>query len=240
VKSGYQPPVLFLEAGMGAPPSLTEVLATIPDPRKRSGLRHPLPAILNLLVVATLAGMRSLEAVAQFARDHGRPLACALGFRSAKTPCKATLSNLLRQLDIVAVEAALGRWVLARCPDRGDQLCLDGKAARGSRDGVIPAVHLLAAYAPRVAAVVAQIRVDRKTNEHKAALELLGVLPLAGTVVTGDAMFCQKDVCSAVTRGRGDYLFAVKDNQPTLHYDIACMFAESVAFSPPSAEAVGV
>ncbi len=55
--------------------------------------------------------------------------------------------NLLRQLDADAVEAALGRWVLARCPDLGEQICLDGKTARGSRDGSIPAVHLLAAYA---------------------------------------------------------------------------------------------
>lgn len=98
----------------------------------------------------------------------------------------------------------------------------------------------MAAYAPHVAAVVAQIRVDRKTNEHKAALELLGVLPLTGKVVTGDAMFCQKDVCQAVRDGEGDYLFAVKDNQPTLHFDIACMFAESVNFSPLPTEAVGV
>lgn len=225
---------------MGAPPSLSEVLAATPDPRKRSGWRHPLPAILNLLVVATLAGMRSLEATAQFARDHGKPLAHALGLRSAKTPCKATLSNLLRRLDVEAVEAALGRWVLARCPDLGDQLRLDGETARGSRDGTLPAVHLLAAYSPRAAAVVAQIRVGRKTNEHKAALELLGVLPLAGTVVTGDAVFCQKDVCAAVVKGRGGYLFTVEDNQPTLHYDIACMFAESSAFSPLPAEAVVV
>lgn len=225
---------------MEAPPSLSEVLATIPDPRDASGLRYPLPAILNLLVVAALAGMRSLEAAAQFARDHGQPLTHALGFRSARTPCKATLSNLLRRLDIDTVEDALTRWVVARCPDLGDQLCLDGKSARGTRDGSIPAVHLLAAYAPHVAAVVAQIRVDRKTNEHKAALELLGVLPLAGTVVTGDAMFCQKDVCAAVAKGGGEYLFTVKDNQPTLHYDIACMFAESSAFSPLPTEAVGV
>jgi hypothetical protein len=225
---------------MEASPSLSEVLATIPDPRDRSGLRHPLPAVLNLLVVATLAGMRSLEAVAQFARDHGTPLAHALGFRSARTPCKATLSNLLRRLDVGAFEAAVGRWVMTRCPDRGDQLCLDGKTARGSKDGAIPAAHLLAAYAPQVAAVVAQIRVDAKTNEHKAALELLGILPLAGTVVTGDAMFCHKDVCAAVVGGGGDYLFTVKDNQPTLHYDIAGLFAESAAFSPLPAEAVGV
>jgi hypothetical protein len=56
---------------MEAVPSLSEVLATIPDPRDPSGLRYPLPVVLTLVVVATLAGMRSLEAIAQFARDHG-------------------------------------------------------------------------------------------------------------------------------------------------------------------------
>lgn len=226
---------------MEAPPSLTEVFADIPDPRSVSGRRYSLPAIQNLAAVAMLAGMRSLESIAQFARDHGTPLTHALGFRSAKSPCKATLSNVFRQLDVALFETALTRWILARCPDLGKQLCLDGKTVRGSKNNGAPGVHLLlAAYAPHVAAVVAQIQVDRKTNEHKAALEMLGVLPLAGTVVTGDAMFCQKDVCRAVDDGGGDYLFAVKDNQPTLHFDIACMFAESVNFSPLATEAVGV
>jgi hypothetical protein len=225
---------------MEAVPSLADALADVPDPRAASGRRYPLPAVLNLLAVAMLAGMRSLEAIAQFARDHGADLTHALGFRSGKTPCKATLSNLLRRLDVAAYEAALGRWVAARCPDLGDQLCLDGKTARGSRDGTLPGAHLLAAYAPHVAAVVAQVRVGRKTNEHKAALELLGVLPVAGVVVTGDAMFCHADVCRAVLGGGGDYLVAVKDNQPTLHFDIAAMFAESAAFSPLPAEGLGV
>lgn len=225
---------------MDTPQSLTEVFSTIPDPRSAMGRRYSLACLLNLLATATLAGMRSLEAVAQFARDHGTALTHALGFTSAKSPCKATLSNLLRQLDVTAYEAALSRWIVARCPDLGDQLCLDGKTVRGSKHGKLPGVHLLSAYAPHVAAVVAQIRVDRKTNEHKAALEMLGVLPLEGKVVTGDAMFCQKEVCDAVVGGEGDYLFTVKDNQPTLHFDIACLFAESAAFSPLSAEALGV
>jgi hypothetical protein len=221
-------------------PSLTDIFASIPDPRAASGRRYSLPAILNLMATAMLAGMRSLEAISQFGRDHGPALTHALGFHSAKSPCKATLSNLLRRLDVDAYEAALTRWITARCPDIGDQLCLDGKTARGSAGGGLPGVHLLAAYAPHVSAVVAQIQVDRKTNEHKAALKLLGLLPLEGKVVTGDAMFCQKDVCAAIDDGGGDYLFTVKDNQPTLHFDIASMFAESAMFSPLPTEAMGV
>jgi DDE_Tnp_1-associated/Transposase DDE domain len=212
--------------------SLAAVFATLPDPRSRRGRRYPLPAVLNLVAVALLSGLRSLEAVAQFGRDHGAALAWALGFPSAATPCKATLSNLLRRLDVAAYEAALTAWVLTRCPDLGPTLAIDGKALRGSATYDAPGVHLLAAYASRVAAVVAQIRVSNKTNEHKAALELLGVLPLAGKVVTGDAMFCHQDVCEKVLEGGGDYVWTVKDNQPRLHFDIACLFAESAAFSP--------
>jgi len=224
---------LSLEAfGMDAPLSLTDVFAALPDPRDARGKQYPLPAVLNLLAVAMLAGMRSLEAIAQFAREHGQPLAHALGFRSRKTPCKAALSNLLRRLDVTAFEQALAGWVSTRCPDLGDSLALDGKTLRGSATYQLPGVHLLAAYAPRVAAVVAQVRVAKKTNEHKAALQLLGVLPLAGKVVTGDAMFCHHDVCEKVLEKGGDYLWTVKDNQPQLHFDIACLFAESSAFSP--------
>src|SRR5256885_571618 len=81
--------------------------------------------------------------------------------------------------------------------------------------------HLVAAYAPLVEAVVAQVRVDAKTNEHKAALELLGILPVKGNVFTGDAMFCQRDVAEKIIDGEGDYVFVVKDNQPGLAVDTA-------------------
>jgi predicted transposase YbfD/YdcC len=86
---------------------------------------------------------------------------------------------------------------------------------------------------------MAQIRVDAKTNEHKAALEFLGVLPLEGKIVTGDAMFCQRDFCEEVIRQGGDYVLTVKDNQPTMMKHIAAMFAESSAFSPLSTATLG-
>ena len=72
-----------------AGPSLVELLATIPDPRKPRGRIHPLTAVLSLAVVAMLAGMKSLEAIAQFGRDHGEALAFALGFTRGLTPPRA-------------------------------------------------------------------------------------------------------------------------------------------------------
>jgi hypothetical protein len=220
--------------------SLVEELARVPDPRSPKGRRHPLTAILSLTVVATLAGCKSLEAIAQFSRDHGQALAHALGFTRRMTPTKSWLSKLLRRLDVAALEEALGRWVLGRVRHHGwDAIAIDDKTARGSAAGDVPGVHLLTAYVPAAAAVLQQVRVDGKTNEHKAALRLLGVLPLAGKVVTGDAMFTHRDVARAIRDGGGDYLLFVKDNQPELKAQIQAALHDDAALSPLPAEAEG-
>src|SRR5207237_7869521 len=140
---------------------------------------------------------KSYQAIAQFGRDNGAALVHALGFTRGKTPTKSTFSVVFRILDVQAFEHALSHWLTSRMPE-GQQklLCLDGKTARGSRDGEVPGQHLVAAYSAEARAVLAQIKVDAKTNEHKAALELLGILPVKGTIITGDAMFCQRDLCA--------------------------------------------
>jgi hypothetical protein len=97
---------------------------------------------------------------------------------------------------------------------------MDGKTVRGSRDGEVPGQHLVSAYYAEAQAVLAQVKVDAKTNEHKAALQLLGILPVKGNIITGDAMFCQRDVCAKIVEAGGDYVFTVKDNQPSLATDI--------------------
>lgn len=225
---------------MPASLSLLEELARIPDPRNRRGTRHPLAALLGLTVLAMLTGCKSYTAIAQFGRDKGRALALALGFRRGKTPAKSRLSTLFRRLDVTAFEAALSRWVAARLgTPQGLHVCLDGKTVRGSKDGDIPGHHLVAAYAPAAQAVLAQLRVDAKTNEHKAALELLGIVPVQGCIFTGDAAFCQRDLCAQIIDGGGDYVLAVKDNQPGLAIDIAAGLAfedekrrQAAAFPP--------
>lgn len=208
------------------PCTLYDALASLPDPRSRHGRFHPLPAVLGLVALALLSGRKSLAGIHRFGRQYGAPLAWALGFRRGKTPAVSTLSRTLRRFDADALEAILARWIAGRvAPDAFAQISLDGKTLRGSRDGEVPGVHLVAAYAPQVAAVLAQVRVDAKTNEHKAALELLGLLPVKGKVVVGDAMFCQRDLAEAIVDSGGDYVFTVKGNQPSLEADIRAGFA---------------
>jgi hypothetical protein len=211
---------------MSTPLTLLDFLAQVPDPRSRHGRRHPLSAILSLAVLAMLSGAKSYQAIAQFGRDKGFALAHALGFTRGKTPNKSTFSVLFRILDVQVFEEAVSRWVASRLPEGQEKLIsLDGKTARGSRDGEVPGQHLVAAYCAAAQAVLAQIKVDAKTNEHKAALQLLGVLPVKGNIFTGDAMFCQRDLCAAIIEAGGDYVFTAKDNQPSLVIDIGAGLA---------------
>lgn len=212
--------------------SLLERLEDVPDPRSLHGRRHPLTSILALAVVGILAGMKSLEAIAQFGRDQGQPLAEALGFRRHLTPCKATFSNVLRVLDVTRFEQVLTDWITDQKSAWDDQIALDGKVLKGSAEGDAPGVLLLSAYVPKTSAVLAQREVKRTTNEHKAALELLGILPLKEKVITGDAIFTQRDLSQKIVDEGGDYIFIAKDNQPTLQREIEQAFGPDEAFSP--------
>jgi hypothetical protein len=215
--------------------SLMELLEGIHDPRGARGKRHSLPALLALAVVALLAGMTSYEAIVPYGQERGAEFLRLLGFTRRRGLCKATYSRVFRRLDVADFETRVGRWVQGRLgPGDAPHLALDGKTARGSRDGQTPGIHLVSASAPEVRVVLEQLRVDAKTNEHKAALELLAVLSVKGKVVTGNAMFTQRDVCAQIIEDGGDDILPVKENQPTLRADIATVFAEPEAgLSPP-------
>lgn len=91
-------------------------------------------------------------------------------------------------------------------------------------------VHLLALLDQTLGGVLSQQAVPPSTNEAKAALELLRTILLEGRLITGDAMFCQREVCQQIVDRGGDYLLVVQDNQPELKAAIAAEFQPG--FSP--------
>jgi hypothetical protein len=222
--------------------SLVERLAELTDPRDRRGRQYPMVGLLTLCLVAILAGHTTPEAIAQFGRLRQKRLGHALGFKNGKMPCANTISGLLRNLDADHLDRIIGAWLADQHPEGWDHIALDGKRLCGSRDGDVPGAHLLAAYAPHASAVIAQMTVEATTNEHKAALRLLGVLPtLGGIVITADAMFTHTDVCEAIQQQQGEYILYAKKNQAQLRRDIETAFsaAESGVFSPLRPAPVG-
>jgi DDE_Tnp_1-associated/Transposase DDE domain len=224
--------------------NLLSFLAAVPDPRSRHGRQHPLSAILALVCCAVMCGAKSYSAIAQWARDQDIGLMHRLGF-TRRPPKMGGIRKVLIALDPTAFEDALSRWAesLLGRPVSSEFLppqafALDGKTARGSFDGLEKAVHLLSLVSHESGLTLAQTQVpnggENKTNEHKTALRLLRGVVLEGRLVTGDAMFCQRDLSQQVIDSRGHYLWFVKDNQPTLLNDIKAAFAASVeaAFPP--------
>jgi hypothetical protein len=224
--------------------SLLSFLADVPDPRSRHGRQHPLSAILALVCCAIMCGAKSYTAIAQWAQDRDIGLMHRLGF-TRKPPKMGGIRKVLIALDSKAFEDALSRWAesLLSLPVSSKLLppeafALDGKTARGSFDGLDKAVHLLSLVAHESGLTLAQKQVpnggENKTNEHKTALQLLRGIVLQGRLVTGDAMFCQRDLSQQIIDAHGHYLWFVKDNQPTLLNDIKSAFAISAeaAFSP--------
>ena len=134
---------------------LLDVLAEVPDPRRRRGVRLPLPAILTPAVCAMLGGARSLYAMAKLGREHPE-LTQTLGFDREKTPCVATLHPLFRRLDVDAFEGALSRWAKKALGEGDQAIALDGKALRGIHGEEIPGVRLVAAYGHEGGLVLAQ------------------------------------------------------------------------------------
>lgn len=206
---------------------LFAVLGAITDPRKRRGVRHPLQSVLAVAVCATLAGARGFGAIYEWAADQSNELRGRLRCWRRRPPAERTIRRVLLVVDAQEIDTKVGQWLAGLRQPRGRALALDGKTLRGSRDGEAGgAVHLLAAVLHGSGEVVAQTRVDTKTNEITRVAPLLGDLDIRGAVVTTDALLTQREIARHLVKDKqADYVFTVKDNQPTLRKDIYDLFA---------------
>ena len=122
------------------------------------------------------------------------------------------------------IEAAVGKL-------GGDFIGIDGKALRGSyeKDDPKALVHIVSAWASRNRMILAQYKVDSKSNEITAIPKLLEMLDLKGCLVSIDAMGCQREIARQLREQEADYILALKGNQGTLHEDVKTFFSEAKA-----------
>lgn len=207
--------------------SLWDALVSVPDHRRAEGKRYPLASLLLIAIAAMLAGRRDQLGIVRWGRRLTRETLAAIGITRDRVPAPSVWCELFQELDVTALERALGDWVQGEVP--AGHVAIDGKRLRGSATAQAPGTHLLAAFSARLQGVIGQLRVDPDANEITAALQLLKTLPLKGVTITGDAMFTQRAICKVIIDGGGDYFFTVKGNQPALQADIAQAFRP---FSP--------
>jgi predicted transposase YbfD/YdcC len=192
------------------------------DPRVERTRKHPLINIAFIAICGVLSGANSFAAIHEFGCDRRTWLARFLDLDNG-IPSEDTFRRVLARLDPGAFEKCLLSWMQSVQEATENRLiAIDGKTLRGSynkRDGKA-AIHMVSAWATENKLSLGQVVVDEKSNEIPAIPELLRLLDLSGALVTIDAMGCQKEIAEEIRAGGGDYVLAVKLNQPTLYEQV--------------------
>ncbi len=227
----------------------------VKDPRRKQGQRFSLTSILVLALAAMLSNHLSELAIAQWGAGQSEEIKKALGFENGVTPHQTTIQRLFRRVSAEELETAFRRIFLHILNTDQEQrggcaVAIDGKAQRGrlkfeEENGY--AVHAVSLVDHQTGIVLTQGHVEKADVEPKSTLpgeqeqeeqeaqkqkselavaaRLIQHIDWKGKVLTGDALYCQRGLCSALRQAGGDYLFLVKGNQPQLFEDLRLLFA---------------
>ncbi len=198
---------------------IEEFLSCIPDPRIERSRRHSLENIVIIALLAEISGADSFVAIEDFAKAKRDWLATFLDL-SDGIPSRDTIGRVFGLLDPRALAEAFQRWTLAMSAACKEKLiAIDVKTLRRSfkRAGDNSFVHMVSAWSAANHVVLGQVKTDDKSNEITAIPELLDFVGVEGALVSIDAAGTQTAIADKIVDKGGDYLLAVKGNQPTLH-----------------------
>ena len=215
---------------MDATPAITPMrsyFANVEDPRRpHSTTLHSLEAILVITILGTICGAQNWVEIEQWGQAQQAWL-CEFLELPHGIPSHETFGRVFALLDPQSLHQAFVAWMSALRQQYPEVIALDGKTIRRSldrADGKGP-IHVVSAWASRNELVLAQFKVDAKSNEITALPELLALLNLAGHVVTIDAMGCQVEIARQIIDQEGAYVLSLKENQPNLYEDCVELFA---------------
>jgi predicted transposase YbfD/YdcC len=210
--------------------ALTHYFADLTDPRIDRTKKHRLLDILALTLCATIAGADTWEEVERFGKAKHDWLKRFLELPNG-IPSHDTLNRVFAALDPKQFAEAVARWMAAVCVAAGlKQVAIDDKAARrATRHTFSGCLHLVSAWATENRLILGQEAVADGSNEIATIPQLLRVLELKGALVTIDAAGTQVAIATQIREQGGDYLLAVKGNQPALQVAVQAVFERACA-----------
>ena len=201
-----------------------ECFDQVSDPRVQGRVVHPLNSILFLMVTAVIADCDGLEEIEEFGCDRIPWLSQFADFANG-IPSHDTIGRVLSLIKPDEFQTALLAWHQQLCQryhneasEQTQHIAVDGKTARGSYTNLEKsnAVHIVSAWATEHGITLGQTEVDSKSNEITAIPELIDFIDVSNSIVTIDAIGAQKEIAKKIIDDEGDYVFAIKDNHPTL------------------------
>lgn len=196
----------------------------IEDTRHPSYVKYSLADILIIVMCAVLCGLDTLGDLVVYAKSKEEFLAKEFGIEGI--PSKATFARVLSTVSGKEIGEAILDILRMRFGAVGEVIAVDGKAICSTAKAGNPhsALQILSAYVTENGVVLAQEAIHEKTNEIPVFQEMLTYLDVAGKVVTADAMHCQRETSRKIIQHKGDYLFGLKENQPSLLADVRLFF----------------
>ena len=202
---------------------------SLSDPRHTRNRKHLLVDIVVIAVCGMVCGCDGPTAIHRWASNRHSWLEQFLALPNG-IPSRDCIRRLLLALKPEAFQKCFQDWIAhaIRTDDSGPNrlIAIDGKTCRGSHDasqGLGP-LHLVSAWASEEGIALGQVATEEKSNEITAIPQLLGQIDLTNSVITIDAMGCQKEIACDIVEGGGDFVISVKDNQPTLRETIETYF----------------
>jgi predicted transposase YbfD/YdcC len=211
--------------------SLGSYFESLSDPRHTRNRKHLLVDIVVIAVCGVICGCDGPTAIHRWAKHRASWLAQHLALPNG-IPSRDCIRRLLVALKPEAFQRCFQAWIgdaATTDADHPDRLvAIDGKTCRGSHDTAkdLGALHIVSAWASEEGIALGQVATDAKSNEITAIPKLLERIDLTDTLITIDAMGCQKEIVKQVVTGGGDCVIAVKDNQPTLLAEIQEFFLD--------------
>lgn len=231
-KSSRHQRKLKLVAEIGAiQQSLVKHFGDIEDPRVERTKKHLLTDILVIAILAIIAGAQGWEDIENYGISKQTWLEEFLELPNG-IPSDDTFRRVFEFIDPEQLNRCFLLWVNTLVTKMGGEIIpIDGKTIRGSydRNQGKSALHVISAWASEQRLVLAQMKVEDKSNEITAIPALLELLNIAGSIITIDAMGTQTEIAKKIIDKKADYVLTLKANHPTLYSQVKQWFETAQA-----------
>jgi predicted transposase YbfD/YdcC len=202
---------------------LKEEIASVSDPRRKYGnLRHKLEDIIIIGLFSTICLGEDFADMEEFGKERKEWLRDFLELPNG-IPDSDTFRRVFERLEPHELLKCLNNWIEEK-REPCSVINIDGKTIRGSGNAEHKAYHIVSAWAAENQITLGQMKVGDKTNEITAMPELLDMLDVEGSIITTDAMGCQKAIAAKIAKRKADYVIGLKGNQGSLLEDAKLYF----------------
>ena len=194
-------------------------LMQINDPRRQGkNLLHPLKNILTIALTATICGYLDWVDIEDFGVENQTWFAKFLDLKNG-IPSHDTFGNVFKRLNKDELIKHFSQWINAN-QTAHPHIAIDGKFVQGSHKDD-DALQLVTAFASATKLILAQTDIANKANEISTLPQLLKLIDIKGSIITADALYCQKDITKQIIKAKADYILALKNNHKLMYEDVS-------------------